>query len=158
MLDSGEISALFTARAPSSFVKGSPNVARLFPNFKEVEQAYFRKTGIFPIMHMVGMKRHIYERHPWVARSLYRAFSEARQRVYESLYDTSALRVMLPWLIAEVEETRAVFGGDCWPYGLEPNRPTLEALTQYAYEQGLTQRRLEIEGLFAPNTLDEVIV
>lgn len=158
MLESGEIAALFTARAPSSFLKGSKNVSRLFPNYKEVEQAYYRKTKIFPIMHTVVIKRHIYERHPWVARSLYRAFLEARQRTYERLYDMSALGVMLPWLIAEVEETRALFGGDCWPYGIEPNRPTLEALTQYAYEQGLTQQKLEIEPLFAPNTLDEAVV
>ncbi len=158
MLESGEIAALFTARAPSAFVNGSPHVARLFPNYKEVEQAYYRKTRIFPIMHTVVVKRQLYDRHPWVARSLYRAFTQARQYAYDSLYDMSALRVMLPWLIAEVEEERAFFGDDFWSYGVAPNRLTLDALTQYAYEQGLTPHKLDVESLFATNTLDDTKV
>ena len=158
MLAAGDIPALFTARAPSAFVNGSPHVARLFPNYKEIEQAYYRKTGVFPIMHTVVIKRHLYERHPWVARSLYRAFARARQQAFDSLYDMSALRVMLPWLIAEVEAERAFFGDDFWPYGVEPNRVTLETLTLYAYEQGLTPHKLEVESLFAANTLDDTIV
>ncbi len=158
LLESGEIPALFTARAPSAFLKGSPHVARLFPNYKEVEQAYYRKTGIFPIMHTVVIKKTLYQRHPWIARSLYRAFEQARTLAYQGLYDMTALPVMLPWLIAEIEAERAFFGEDFWPYGVERNRHTLDTFAQYAYEQGLTPQKLAVDSLFAPNTLDETKV
>lgn len=155
MLERGEIAALFCARAPNAFIKGSPEVVRLFPNYKEVEQDYYRKTKIFPIMHTVVIKKSLYQEHAWVARSLYDAFSRARQQTYKRMCNiTSALPVMLPWLMAEVEDELSFFGDDFWPYGIEANRITLETFTQYAHQQGLTSYQVEVDSLFAPNTSD----
>lgn len=155
MLERGEIVALFCARAPNAFIKGSPEVVRLFPNYKEVEQAYYRKTKIFPIMHTVVIKKSLYQEHAWVARSLYDAFSRARQQTYERMCNiTSALPVMLPWLMAEVEDELSFFEDDFWPYGIEANRITLETFTQYAHQQGLTSYQVEVDSLFTPNTSD----
>ena len=162
MLATGEIDALLTARAPSSFydknspgLPGNGQVRRLFPNFKEVEQAYFSKTGIFPIMHVIVLRKDILERYPWAARSLYKAFCQAKDHLFEQMLDTSALRLALPWLVAELEAIMRLMGPDFWPYGIEANIKTLEAATLYSYEQGLTPRKLSIEELFIPATLDE---
>ncbi|MBI4494976.1 MAG: ABC transporter substrate-binding protein [Chloroflexi bacterium] len=154
MLATGEIDALITARAPSTFGDGSGRVRRLFPNYREVERDYFRRSGIFPIMHTLVVKRELVEAHPWVAQNLYKAFCQAKDDFARTFEDDSALRVMLPWTLAELEETRALMGDDFWPYGLEPNRHTLETLISYALEQGLIAQRLELESLFAPSTLE----
>jgi 4,5-dihydroxyphthalate decarboxylase len=158
MLESGELDAAFCARAPDSFLSGSPRVGRLFPNPKQVEQAYYRRTGIHPIMHTVVIRRSLYERNRWVARSLYRAFEQSRELAYNRLHDSSALSVMLPWTILEAEETRALFGGSYWAYGVGSNRKALETFTQYVFEHGITPRKLEVDTLFASETLDETIV
>ncbi len=155
MLDDGELDGMFTARAPSSFTKGSPNVARLFENPREVEENYFRKTGIFPIMHTVIMKREIYEKNPWIAVNLYKAFSEAKKMVLENYARTEALRVALPWVHDEIERTKQVMTEDWWPYGVKKNRHVLETFLRYHHEQGLSERLMTIEDLFAPETLDE---
>jgi 4,5-dihydroxyphthalate decarboxylase len=155
MLDTGEIDALFTARTPSCFSKGSPNVKRLFTNYVDVEKEYYRKTKIFPIMHGVTIKRSVYEENPWVAMSLYKALSEAKNITLRSLHDTAALHAMLPWLISYVDETRKILGDDWWPYGIEKNRETIEAICQYSFEQGLSARKMTIQELFAPETFDE---
>lgn len=154
MLVAGEIDALFAARMPSPFVEGSPRVRRLFPNYREVEADYFRRTGIFPIMHVVAIRRELYERHPWIAQSLFKALSEAKARCAGSLYDARALRAMLPWAIAEYEEARRLMGDDFWPYGLEANRTVLETFVRYASEQGVAARPVAVDELFAPETLD----
>ncbi len=151
MLESGELDALFAVYIPSIFQKGSPRVTRLFPNYKEVEQDYYRRTRIFPVMHTVVIRDDVYREHPWVARSIFRAFCEARDLAVNGLYDTDALRLTLPWLISHVEETWQVFGKDFWSYGLESNRPTLEAIGQYVYEQGFSPRSVKPDELFAPN-------
>ncbi|MCL6598158.1 MAG: ABC transporter substrate-binding protein [Alicyclobacillus macrosporangiidus] len=158
MLESGEIDALIAPRAPSSFLNGSPHVRRLFPNYVEEEERYFRKTGIFPIMHVVAIRDEILESHPWVAMNLYQAFEEAKQKVYEGFHQTAALKVTLPWLVAEVERTERIMGKDFWPYGVEKNRKTLEAAVQYSFEQGLINRRLGIEELFAKSTLESYVL
>jgi 4,5-dihydroxyphthalate decarboxylase len=161
MLATGEIDALLSARIPSTFyhhgTPGTPegSVRRLFPRYRAVEQAYFSKTGIFPIMHVIVLRKDVLQRYPWAARSLYKAFSQAKDRLFKQMLDTSALRLSLPWLVAELEETQALMGSDFWPYGIEANRKTLEAATQYSYEQGLTSRKLALEELFVPTTLDE---
>ena len=151
MLESGELDALLAIYIPSIFQKGSPRIARLFPNYYDTEQDYYRRTGIFPIMHTVALRDDIYREHPWAARSIYRAFREARDLAVDGLYDTDALRLSLPWLIHHVEETWRVLGKDFWAYGLEPNRPALQAIGQYVYEQGFSPRIVSPDELFAPN-------
>jgi len=151
MLESGELDALLAIFIPSIFQKGSPRIARLFSNYYEVEQDYYRRTGIFPIMHTVVLRDDIYREHPWAARSIYRAFCEARDLAVEGLYDTDALRLSLPWLIHHIEETWRVMGKDFWAYGLEPNRPALKAIGQYVYEQGFSPRVVSPDELFAAN-------
>ncbi|HEY3150701.1 MAG TPA: ABC transporter substrate-binding protein [Candidatus Binatia bacterium] len=150
MLESGELDALLAINIPSIFQRGSPRIARLFPNYYEVEQDYYRRTGIFPIMHTVVVRDDISREHPWVARSIYTAFCEARDIAIDGLYDTDALRLSLPWLINHIEETWRVLGKNFWAYGLEPNRAALEAIGQYVYEQGLSPRVVGADELFAP--------
>jgi len=154
MLRDGEIDALYTARAPSSFHAGDGKVRRLFENYVEVERAYFRRTRIFPIMHCVVIRRPIYEANRWVAQSLTKAFIAAQRRTYQDLQETAALKAMLPWLMAHVEDAQRELGDDWWAYGLEPNRHVLETFTRYHHEQGLSPRKLAVEELFAPEALE----
>ncbi|HZU05508.1 MAG TPA: ABC transporter substrate-binding protein [Chloroflexota bacterium] len=156
MLERGEIDFLMTANNPLCFRRGAPNVRRLFPNYKELEQDYYRRTRIYPIMHTVVIRRAVYERYPWVALSLYQAFCEAKERCYRLLLETGSLKATLAWLQPALEEERALFGPDWWSYGVEANRPSLEALVQYAHEQGLTYRRVSVDELFAPSTLRDI--
>ena len=150
MFAAGELDALISIYIPQLFLSGSPCIARLFPDFKAREQDYFRRTGIFPIMHIVALRKAIFDAHPWIAASLYRAFVESRDMAIDALYDTDALVSTLPWLIDHVEESRRVLGQDYWPYGLEPNRPTLNALCRYVHEQGLAPRLVTPDELFVP--------
>jgi len=154
MIASGEIDALYTARAPSTFTNGSGPVRRLFANYAEVEHAYYQKTRIFPIMHTVVIRRDVYEKHPWVAQSLFKAFLAAQREVYEDLHDSAALKLMLPWLLWHTEETEKLMGRDFWPYGLEQNEHTLSTFLRYSYEQGLSKRQLTPREIFAPESLE----
>ncbi len=154
MLYDGELDALYTARMPSSFLKGDGKVKRLFEDYPEVERRYYRETGIFPIMHTVVMRREVYEANRWIAQSLTKAFIEAQRHTYEDLKDTAALKAMLPWLSAYVDETQREFGDDWWPYGLDKNIKTLETFTRYHHEQGLSPRKLDVHELFAPESLE----
>jgi 4,5-dihydroxyphthalate decarboxylase len=154
MLGRGEIDALYTARAPSTFTDGSGRVRRLFADFAAVERDYFRRTRIFPIMHTVVIRRDVYARHPWVAQSLVSAFTRAQRLAYDELDHTAALTTMLPWLVAHLDETRREMGSEFWPYGVAPNRETLATFLRYSHAQGLSRRRLEPEALFAPETLE----
>lgn len=158
MLESGELDAMIAPRAPSSLLRGSSHVARLFPNYPDVEAAYYQKTGIFPIMHVVVIREDVLEKHPWIAMNLYEAFELAKRKVYEGFAQTAALKVTLPWLTYEVERTRSIMGDDFWPYGLEANRKTLEAAISFSFEQGLIHRRLRLEDLFAASTLERYII
>jgi 4,5-dihydroxyphthalate decarboxylase len=150
MFEAGELDALFSIYLPPMFKDGSPRIARLFPNYKAVEQDYYRRTRIFPIMHTVVMRKDVLAEHSWAARNMFNAFCAARDLAVDGLHDTDALRLSLPWLIDHVEETWRVFGKDFWAYGLEPNRPTLDALGRYVHEQGLSPRRVHGEEIFAP--------
>ena len=154
MLASGEIDALYTARMPSTYLNGGGKVTRLFENYVDIEKAYFRKTKIFPIMHTVVIRREVYEQNRWVAQSLYKAFCAAQAETYKDLNETAALKAMLPWLNAHVEEARAEMGDDFWPYGMEKNRAALDTFLRYSFEQGLSKRKLSPVDLFAPETLD----
>jgi 4,5-dihydroxyphthalate decarboxylase len=154
MLRDGELDALFTARAPSSFLAGEPHIARLFPDTRKAEVAYYKKTKLFPIMHLIGIRKSLAEKYPWLATSVYKAFCEAKALAMIDLRDVNALMVTLPWLEAETHETAAIMGDDFWKYGIDENRPDIEALAQYIHEQGLADRKVKIEELFHPSVFD----
>lgn len=154
MLRDGELDALCTARAPSSFLKGEPHIKRLFPDTRAAERDYYKKTGLFPIMHAVGIKKTLVEKYPWLPVSVYKAFVQAKELAMIDLTDVNALMVTLPWLEAETKETMAVMGRDFWRYGVHESRKDLEALLQYSYEQSLIERKVTVEELFAPSTTD----
>lgn len=148
MLERGEIDALVSVMMPPAL---GTSVRRLYRNSRDVEAEYYRRTGIFPIMHTLVLKRALYESNPWLAVSVYKAFCKARDLAYHSMYDTDALSVSLPWVIDEVEASRNIFGPHIWDYSIEGSRPTLEALVSYLDEQQLTRRKMKVEELFAPN-------
>ncbi len=148
MLEHGEIDALASVMIPKTL---GTKTRRLFREPRQVERAYYEKTGIFPIMHTFVLKTRLYEENPWLAVSFYRAFCRARDIAYHWMYDTDALTVSLPWIIDEVEATRKVFGPQIWDYSIEGSRPTLEALVSHLDEQKLTRRRMKVEELFVPN-------
>lgn len=154
MIDSGEIDAMYTARAPSTFRGGAGNVRRLFENYESVERAYYQKTKIFPIMHVIVLRRDLYEKHRWLPQSLLKAFTLAQRDTYEDLREMGALKAMLPWLIQHVEDTEKLMGSDFWPYGLKPNTHVLETFLRYSHEQGLAKRLLTPAELFAPESLE----
>ena len=157
LLESGEIDALYSAMVPPSLVKGSRRVRYLFQNHEAAGRDYFRRTGIFPIMHVVVIRKEIYQEDPWVAESLYKAFVESKRRA-EELYRFQAQHMqrifMIPWLSAHVEENRALMGDDPWPYGLKKNRKPLETFLRYHYEHGLSSRHWKPEDLFTTETID----
>jgi len=153
ILETGEIDALIGPRVPSSYRKRHPDVTRLFPNYKDAERKFYERNGIVPIMHTVVMKRALYERAPWVAQSLFKAFRESTRRCYDMMLDVNALPYSLPWYLPALEETIDIFGEDFWPEGFSANWRNVEMLMGYAKEQGLIDRLFKPEELFAPNTL-----
>lgn len=154
MLIEGKLDALFTARAPSCFVNDSPNIDRLFRNYREVEKEYYKKTKIFPIMHLIGVRKRLVEKYPWLPGSLYKAFCEAKDIAMAEVRDVAALNVTLPWAEAEALETIALMGKDYWKYGVAENAREIEAITRYSYGQGLALRKLTPEELFAKSTFE----
>jgi 4,5-dihydroxyphthalate decarboxylase len=149
LLIEGAIDAIVGASRPSLFGK-HPDLARLFPDYRQVEQAFYRSTGIHPIMHDVAIRRRVYDKNPWIAQSLYRACEEAKALADRKLRYGGAQRVMLPWLAADMEEIDALFGDSPWAYGLEPNRKTLETLVQFMVEQGVIAKPVRLEDVFVP--------
>jgi 4,5-dihydroxyphthalate decarboxylase len=158
MLVSGEIDALHTPRTPRPFAEGRPEVARLFGDCREAEADYFRRTGIFPVMHVLAIRRDVYEANRWIARSLFTAFEESRRRAMAEIDETASLRYMVPWLAAEIARTRDIMGEDYWRYGLDDADPTLGQFLTYSHEQGLASRRWTPAELFAPEASEPVIV
>ena len=154
MFEAGELDALMTARAPSSFDLGKPNIDRLFPNFRDVEKEYYSKTQMFPIMHLMGLRKDLAEAHPWLAGSLYKAFLASRDLAYADIAKTAALSVALPWVDAERRDTVALMGNDFWRYGIEECRHEIEALARYSYADGLSERLMTPEDLFAESTFE----
>jgi 4,5-dihydroxyphthalate decarboxylase len=150
MLLAGEIDAALSARPPRGFGNG---IRRLFPDYEAVEEAYFKKTGVFPIMHVIVIKTDVLERHPWLAMNLYKAFEEAKRRSIARLSDITASHAPFAWLAPYAERMKRLFGEDFWPYGLEKNRTTLQAFVDFAYEQGVCHRRLALEELFPKQVL-----
>jgi 4,5-dihydroxyphthalate decarboxylase len=148
----GEIDAIISYRDPRILTDGHSAIRRLFTDFRTVERKYFESTGVFPIMHVVGIRESLLDQNRWLARSVYKAFDEAKARSLARLTDLDALAVTLPWLVAEARETIALMGEDFWPYGIERNRSTLETQTRWSCEQGLSDRQFDVEELFAEPT------
>jgi 4,5-dihydroxyphthalate decarboxylase len=158
LLASGEIDAVISARPPQCFMQGAPGVRRLFADFRQEEERYFARTGIFPIMHVIAMRRPVYEANPWIARNLLDAFETAKRAGLARLRDIQTSHLPSAWATDEMERVHKLLfpDGDCWPYGLAPNRTTLEAFLAYAHEQGVTRRRLACEELFPKEVSFEV--
>lgn len=150
MLAAGEIDATIGTSVPRSILK-NPDIARLIPNFYEVEMEYYARTKIFPIMHLIAIRRDVYEKHPFVATSLYNAFEQAKVLALKKMFSLRALRYMMPFLPAQLDEIRNIFGDDPWPYGVEKNRPTLEALVTYMHDQHMIAKKMPVEELFVPH-------
>jgi len=158
MLADGRLDAVISARRPSCFVSGHPKVRRLFPDYRTVERDYYRRTGLFPIMHAVGIKRELVDKHPWLAASVYKAFLQAKRLSEAELAESAALKIGLPWIAAEYEETCRLMGHDFWPYGVVENHKVLSTMARYSYEQGLSARLLTVEEMFAKGNVSETKV
>jgi 4,5-dihydroxyphthalate decarboxylase len=156
MLARGEIDCALVARPPDCFVKRHPDVVRLFPDFQDIEEKYYARTKVWPIMHVIAIKRQILDRYPWVAGSLYNAFLESKNRSIERLTEQSVSRYPLPWLVAYARRMRDMFDGDPFPFGIEANRPTLEQFLRYTHEQGIAHRHAKVEEIFPKGMMVEV--
>lgn len=144
MLDKGEIDAVMSAREVPA--------PRLFKDYRSAEAEYWKKTRIFPIMHVVVLRRDAYEANRWIAMNLFKAFEEAKRRSLARVQEFGLSHLPLPWVPDHARQWRGLAGEDFWPYGVEPNRPTLEAFFRYAYEQGVAKKHLRMEDVFAPET------
>jgi 4,5-dihydroxyphthalate decarboxylase len=154
MLEAGEIDGMIAPRAPAAFDRGDPGYAWLFPDPTEAAADYYRRTHIFPIMHVLGLRRGIAEQHPWLAGALLKAFEQSKQHALAKLTDTSATKVTLPFVEEQLRRVRALMGQDFWSYGVEPNRHVLEAFLRHHHTQGLSPRQLAVEELFHPATFE----
>jgi 4,5-dihydroxyphthalate decarboxylase len=158
MLESGEIDALHSALVPPSVMRKSPNVRRLFPDFEAVERDYFQRTGIFPIQHIVAIRRDVYKANPWIASSLYDAFKKARDKAYE-MYRHQAANMhrmfMIPWVTQHALEVEELMSDDWFTYGIKRNWAVLDRFLRYHYEQGVSRRRYTPEELFLPEVLND---
>ena len=154
MLVAGEIDALLTAQVPAPFVNRAPQVRRLFANPRAIETDHFRRTGIFPIMHVMVLRKELFERHPWVAQSLYKALLDAKQHCVDAIFRNDAIHSVIPWAANHAEDVRQLMGQDFWPYGVEANRKILEIFLRYSAEQGLCDRHLSVDELFPRTTLE----
>jgi 4,5-dihydroxyphthalate decarboxylase len=152
MLAAGELDAVIAAHPPAGFRDGGP-IVRLFTDYRAVEEESFRRTGVFPIMHVVALRAEVHERDPWIAMNLFSAFEEAKRRSVVRALDANAPAFPVPWGPANAARARELFGGDFWPYGVESNRRTLGTFLEWAFEQGVCATRLAPEDLFAPQTL-----
>ena len=137
LLEAGDVDALLHAAEPRAYVQGHPKVARLFGDYRRTEQAYYSKTGIFPIMHAVAIRNDVASAHPWLPKAVFVAYSKAKKSMYGELKKMGWATISLPWIGQEIEETRKLMGENYWPYGIEPNRKALETLFRYSHEQGL---------------------
>jgi len=153
MLIAGDIDAIIAPHPPAGFTDGSGDVVRLFADYRAAEEDYYQRTGVFPIMHVLAIQRDVYERNRWIAMNLYSAFDEAKRRSQARAIDAKAPSFPVPWGPANAERAQALVGDDFWPYGVEPNRATLEAFAEYVHEQRVTTRKLHLDELFAPETL-----
>jgi 4,5-dihydroxyphthalate decarboxylase len=158
MLAAGELDCIMTARPPSSFARKHADVARLFPDFQAEEMRHFERSKVYPIMHIIALKRSVLKQYPWVARNLLNAFEESKRRSMERLTDMAVSRYPVPWLADHVTKLQDRFGKELYPYGIEENRPTLETFLQYAYEQGIARRHAKPEDIFPAGIMVSVKV
>jgi len=158
LLAAGDIDCAIIARPPTCFLEGHADVVRLYPDFVGMEQEQFAQTGVYPIMHIIGMRRTILDDHPWVARNLYNAFLESKNRSVERILDPAVSRYPVPWLTAYARNKKEQFGGDMFPYGIEENRKTWEAMALYTYQQGIAHRQFEPEEIFPEGIMTSVII
>jgi 4,5-dihydroxyphthalate decarboxylase len=158
LLAAGDIDCAIIARPPTCFLEGHPDVVRLFPDFPDMEREYYGRTGIWPIMHIIALRRWVIEEHPWAARNLYNAFQESKLRSIERLLDPAVSRYPIPWLATYGREMRDLFGGDPFPYGIEENRATWEQLLGYAAQQGIAHRLVTPDEIFPKGVMTEVVV
>jgi 4,5-dihydroxyphthalate decarboxylase len=158
LLADGEIDGVMSARTPSCYASKHPKVRRLFPDYRAAERDYYRKTGIFPIMHALGIRRDIYDKNRWLAASLFKAYLKAKRIADAEFLETTALKIGLPWVTAEYEATIEAMGPDFWSYGVEANRTTLETMARYSYEQGLAVRPVGVDEMVAEGNLSETRV
>jgi len=158
LLAAGEIDCAIIARPPTCFLEGHPDVVRLFPDYLEMEEASYSKTGVWPIMHIIGMKKQILDEHPWIARNLYNAFQESKRRSLERLLDPAVSRYPLAWLPTYARRMRDIFGDDPFPYGIEENRATWEQMALYTFQQGIAHRQFTPEEIFPPGIMTQVII
>jgi len=154
LIESGYVDAILHAAEPRGYVRGNPKIGRLFSDYRTAERDYFAKTGIFPIMHAVAIRNSLVKTNPWLPKAVFNAYSESKTMMYQQLIKLGWATISLPWASKELEETRELMGDNYWPYGIEANRKTLEALFQYSYEQGLAKKKLKIEDLFHPSSLE----
>ena len=131
-------------------IRHNPDIQRLFPDYEQLEKDYYKRTRIFPIMHLVAIRKDVYEKYPFIASSLYDAMVRSKEIALQKMFNLRALRYMTPWLMRDIDEIYDIFDGDPWPYGVEPNRPTLEALVQYLTDQHLIAKPVPIDELFVP--------
>jgi 4,5-dihydroxyphthalate decarboxylase len=150
MLADGRLDAAISPEPPSCFSGGHAPVVRLFKDYEQVERDYYRRSRHFPIMHALGVRNDVLAEHPWLPGALYKAFSEAKRLSDSDLFELRAPKIGLPWIASHALDTVRLMGPNFWSYGVDTNRPTLEAMTRYAYEQGLAVRKLAVEELFAP--------
>jgi 4,5-dihydroxyphthalate decarboxylase len=158
MLAAGEIDCALIARPPTCFLQGHPDIVRLYPDFMGLEEEYYKKTKVFPIMHIIAVKRSVLDAHPWIGRNLYNAFLESKRRSLERLLDPAVSRYPLPWLPTYGRKMRDLFDGDPFPYGIEENRPTLETFLRYTYEQGIAHRHAKPEEIFQKGIMASVVI
>ena len=154
LLESGELDAVFSAKAPSCHTRGAANVGRLFPDYRQAEQDYFGRTRLFPPMHVVGIRKSLALQHPWLPVSVYKAVIEAKALAIEELKQIGHFAATLPWGVAELEATRKLMGEDYWSYGVAANAHALETFLRYHHEQGISPRLVRPEELFVPSVLD----
>jgi len=158
MLASGEIDCAIIARPPTCFLQGHPDVTRLYPDYLEMEEDYYKRTRVWPIMHMISIQRNVLDENPWIARNLYNAFLESKNRSLERLLDPAVSRYPLAWLPTYARKMRDTFGGDPFPYGIDENRPTLEQLALYAFQQGIAHKHVKVEDMFPKGVMTKVII
>jgi 4,5-dihydroxyphthalate decarboxylase len=158
LLLTGELDAAIVAHSLTEFHRETGRITRLFPNYRELEEEWYRRTGVFPIMHVLTLRADFHKAHPWVAMNLFTAFEAAKRQSVQRMRDWGAPRIPVPWAAENNERARALIGDDTWPYGIEPNRKTLEMFLEWSVAQGVCKRKLEVEDLFLPEVRDRFAV